>query len=195
MVSNLLLRILICILLFRQYYLSPGGCKYGTACRYSHSKEKSRYLEKSELPPPELNFLGLPIRMVRILCFGMLYFVLSLGFWTYLPSPGAQCELILCSFQLEKECPYYMRNGSCAYGSSCRFNHPDPTASGSGDHSPGNYNGESDALPSTEPTTPSLSLNMMSNEHLKCLNQNSAYVHGMHANSEWSEHQVACLSL
>ncbi|XP_057488777.1 zinc finger CCCH domain-containing protein 67-like isoform X2 [Actinidia eriantha] len=26
-----------------------------------------------------------------------------------------------------------MRNGSCKYGSNCRFNHPDPTAVGGGD--------------------------------------------------------------
>ncbi|CAN1128704.1 Zinc finger CCCH domain-containing protein 43 [Linum perenne] len=30
----------------------------------------------------------------------------------------------------EKECPFYMRNGSCKYGSNCRFNHPDPTVVG-----------------------------------------------------------------
>lgn len=29
--------------------------------------------------------------------------------------------------QGEKECPYYMRTGSCKYGTNCRFNHPDPT--------------------------------------------------------------------
>ncbi|KAL4353553.1 hypothetical protein GQ457_06G041110 [Hibiscus cannabinus] len=148
-----------------KYYLTSGGCKYGKACRYSHSKEKSNYLEKSEIPPLELNFLGLPIRT------------------------------------LEKECPYYMRTGSCAYGSGCRFNHPDPTAgegssifssdpTGFGNHSPGNYNGEYDALPSSiEPSASSLSFNMLPNEHSAYLNPSSAYAQGMHANSKWNGHQ------
>ncbi|KAK6256331.1 hypothetical protein SCA6_017636 [Theobroma cacao] len=148
-----------------KYYLTSGGCKYGNACRYSHSKEKSRYLEKSEIPPPELNFLGLPIRM------------------------------------LEKECPYYMRTGSCAYGPNCRFNHPDPTtaegsnifssdSSGFGGHSSGNYNRESSLLPlSSKPTAASLSLNMMPDKHVPYLNQSSSYAHGMHLNSEWNGHQ------
>ncbi|PIA51466.1 hypothetical protein AQUCO_01100360v1 [Aquilegia coerulea] len=40
-----------------KYYLTPGGCKFGTACRYRHPREKSVVG-----PPAELNFLGLPIR-------------------------------------------------------------------------------------------------------------------------------------
>ncbi|CAN1128696.1 Zinc finger CCCH domain-containing protein 43 [Linum perenne] len=81
---------------FAQYYLRTGGCKYGKACRFSHSKVKTVAVPaKSPLVPIlEFNFLGLPIR---------------LG---------------------EKECPFYMRNGSCKYGSNCRFNHPDPTVVG-----------------------------------------------------------------
>ena len=43
--------------------------------------------------------------------------------------------------QGERECPYYMRNGSCKYGSNCRFNHPDPTAAGGSDPPSGFDNG------------------------------------------------------
>jgi hypothetical protein len=32
-----------------------------------------------------------------------------------------------------KDCPYYMRNGSCKYESNCWFNHPDPTTMEGGD--------------------------------------------------------------
>ncbi|KAL3526352.1 hypothetical protein ACH5RR_011008 [Cinchona calisaya] len=45
-----------------KYYLTAGGCKYGTNCRYSHSKDES------EIAPPELNFLGLPIRLEAKQC-------------------------------------------------------------------------------------------------------------------------------
>ncbi|KAK1565530.1 hypothetical protein Q3G72_028882 [Acer saccharum] len=45
-----------------KYYLRTGGCKFGKACRYNHTRAKS-----SVLPIFELNFLGLPIRTVRLI--------------------------------------------------------------------------------------------------------------------------------
>lgn len=42
-----------------QYYLTSGGCKFGSACKYNHSREKS-----AVFPALEFNFLGLPIRVV-----------------------------------------------------------------------------------------------------------------------------------
>ncbi|KAL0847453.1 hypothetical protein Bca101_020699 [Brassica carinata] len=46
-----------------KYYFRTGGCKYGLACRFNHTKPKS------DVPsPPELNFLGLPIRPGEIEC-------------------------------------------------------------------------------------------------------------------------------
>ncbi|KAK4350620.1 hypothetical protein RND71_029933 [Anisodus tanguticus] len=40
-----------------KYYLTSGGCKYGKACKFNHSREKG-----SISPIVEFNFLGLPIR-------------------------------------------------------------------------------------------------------------------------------------
>ncbi|KAH9624593.1 hypothetical protein KSS87_007865 [Heliosperma pusillum] len=37
-----------------QYFDRPGGCKFGKACKFNHSKKAS--------PASELNFMGLPIR-------------------------------------------------------------------------------------------------------------------------------------
>lgn len=49
-----------------------------------------------------------------------------------------------------------MRNGSCKYGANCRFNHPDPTASGGGDTSSGYGNGGPLSLQgAAQPTVPS----------------------------------------
>lgn len=45
-----------------QYYLRTGGCKFGKACRYNHTKAKP-----SAVPVLELNFLGLPIRLVLLM--------------------------------------------------------------------------------------------------------------------------------
>ncbi|KAL0718384.1 hypothetical protein Bca4012_067706 [Brassica carinata] len=48
---------------------------------------------------------------------------------------GANMERLVDSATLnnrprEKECPFYMRNGSCKFGGDCKFNHPDPTSIG-----------------------------------------------------------------
>ncbi|CAI9111181.1 OLC1v1011337C2 [Oldenlandia corymbosa var. corymbosa] len=40
-----------------KYYLTAGGCKYGSFCRYSHSRAVS------DVAGPLLNFIGLPIRL------------------------------------------------------------------------------------------------------------------------------------
>ncbi|KAI5569379.1 hypothetical protein BDE02_12G073300 [Populus trichocarpa] len=96
-----------------QYYLKTGGCKYGTACRFNHSRAKYS-VPPVKIPMSaalELNFLGLPIR---------------LG---------------------EKECEYFMRNGSCKFGANCKYNHPDPTAVGGSDHPSTFLNGGSASLP------------------------------------------------
>ncbi|XVF60145.1 hypothetical protein PTKIN_Ptkin08bG0020400 [Pterospermum kingtungense] len=120
------------------FYLKTGKCKFGLNCKFNHPVERVQYgkarsnLEKYEFPPPELNSLGLPIGM------------------------------------LVKNCSYYMRTGSCAYGSNCKFNHPEPSAaegsnssspapSGFGGHSSGNYNAESNALPSSSSSSSSSS--------------------------------------
>jgi Zinc finger C-x8-C-x5-C-x3-H type (and similar) len=60
--------------------------------------------------------------------------------------------------QSEKECPYYMRTGSCKYSTNCRFHHPDPTAVASqgenhdSNSKKNNYHGtfKEKALPTTQ---------------------------------------------
>ncbi|WVZ89533.1 hypothetical protein U9M48_035917, partial [Paspalum notatum var. saurae] len=41
------------------YYSTPGGCKFGKACKYFHCEGNEG---KSEVEKVELNFLGLPLR-------------------------------------------------------------------------------------------------------------------------------------
>ncbi|CAN8264545.1 unnamed protein product [Cochlearia groenlandica] len=40
-----------------KYYFRTGGCKYGESCRFSHTKEQTSLVSRTEF-----NFLGLPIR-------------------------------------------------------------------------------------------------------------------------------------
>ncbi|CAL5093991.1 unnamed protein product [Urochloa decumbens] len=42
-----------------KYYSTPGGCKFGKACKYLHREGKEG---KTEVEKVELNFLGLPLR-------------------------------------------------------------------------------------------------------------------------------------
>ncbi|XP_066357760.1 zinc finger CCCH domain-containing protein 65-like isoform X1 [Miscanthus floridulus] len=42
-----------------KYYSTPGGCKFGKACKYLHREGKEG---KTEVEKAELNFLGLPLR-------------------------------------------------------------------------------------------------------------------------------------
>ncbi|KAJ6970670.1 callose synthase 10 isoform X1 [Populus alba x Populus x berolinensis] len=103
-----------------KYYLRTGGCKYGNACRFNHTREKTFSVPPLKTPMPsilELNFLGLPIR------------------------PG------------EKQCEFYMRNGSCKYGATCKYNHPDPMAVGGSDLTSAFVNGGTASLPAPSPTS------------------------------------------
>ncbi|KAL5793308.1 hypothetical protein ACOSP7_001902 [Xanthoceras sorbifolium] len=153
-----------------KYYLSAGGCKYGNTCKFSHFNEKScRYVKKSEIAPPKLNFLGLPIRM------------------------------------LEKECPFYMRNGSCKYGVDCRFNHPEPVAAGGSDslnstttglslggYSSENCDGESDPLQliaTSQPAMESWTSKMTSDRAVPYLDNHLSHAPGMHLNSNSTRHE------
>ncbi|XP_031265080.1 zinc finger CCCH domain-containing protein 67-like isoform X6 [Pistacia vera] len=146
-----------------KYYLSAGGCKYGKACKFNHPKEKScTYIKKPNTAIVELNFLGLPIRV------------------------------------LEKECPYYMRNGSCAYGVNCKFHHPDPVAAGGfdssptgvslGGHSSGNYDGLSNSLQlikESEPAVELCSSNLTLHNSAPFFDNLSSHSRGTHPDSKW----------
>ena len=93
--------------------------------------------------------------------------------------------------QGEKECPYYMRNGSCKYGPNCRFNHPDPTTGGT--DGPAAY-GNDGHLPLQTAPQP----NMPSWSAPRTPDPTAAYVPMMYSppqnipppNSDWNGYQV-----
>ncbi|XP_042492285.1 zinc finger CCCH domain-containing protein 43-like [Macadamia integrifolia] len=143
-----------------KYYLRSGGCKFGKACRYNHSREKPVVPLPPPAPPHDFNFLGLPIR---------------LG---------------------ERECPYYMRTGSCKYGSNCRFHHPDPTAVGGGDIPSGSVS----LHPSGGSQPVSASWSSPPNETVPYLDPANSYVpmmlppQGVHPNPKWNGYQAPAYS-
>ncbi|KAJ9163845.1 hypothetical protein P3X46_023473 [Hevea brasiliensis] len=95
----------------------------------------------------------------------------------------------------EKECPYYMRNGSCKYGANCRFNHPDPTTVGSDPPSAFN-NGGSAALQSSSQSS------VATWSSPRGLNENAPFVPIMFSatqgvtsqNPEWNGYQAPIYS-
>ncbi|KAJ8559716.1 hypothetical protein K7X08_003774 [Anisodus acutangulus] len=71
----------------------------------------------------------------------------------------------LSSFQGGRDCPYYMRTGTCKYGSNCRFHHPNPTTMAGSNPSFGYNNGGSAPVQSgSYPTGSSWSSPPSSNE-------------------------------
>lgn len=192
-------------LYFLQYYLTGGGCKYGNSCRYSHSKETN------ELATLEYNFLGLPMRVVIPLRSIILIFFSDFqnfsNYLIYLFECYTTFVVLIYDglvkknnesdfvFQGEKECPYYMRTGSCGYGANCRFHHPDPTSVGGsepngngesvgGFDSLGNHNGESTILNlsgASQPSMASWSSHMLSNKRVPYSDNRSSYVPAMHS--------------
>jgi hypothetical protein len=55
--------------------------------------------------------------------------------------------------QGEKQCEFYMRNGSCKYGATCKYNHPDPMAVGGSDLTSAFVNGGTTSLPAPSPSS------------------------------------------
>jgi hypothetical protein len=51
-------------LMLWQYYQRSGGCKFGKACKFNHTRGFTA-------PISELNFLGLPIRLVQLPILGL----------------------------------------------------------------------------------------------------------------------------
>ncbi|XP_043813509.1 zinc finger CCCH domain-containing protein 43 isoform X2 [Manihot esculenta] len=106
------------------YYMRTGTCKFGSNCKFNHPVRRRnqyylrtggckygkacRYNHSREKSP----VLPAKIAVFPVLDLNFLGLPIRLG---------------------EKECLYYMRNGSCKYGANCRFNHPDPTAVGGSD--------------------------------------------------------------
>ncbi|VVA25815.1 PREDICTED: zinc finger [Prunus dulcis] len=96
-------------------YLKTGTCNFGPSCKFNHPhrrKNDQNYFRSGGCKPGKA-FSFNPRRGEPSVAP-----VQELNFMDLPICPG------------EKECPYYMKNGSCKSGTNCTFNHPDPTAIG-----------------------------------------------------------------
>ncbi|XP_015581492.1 zinc finger CCCH domain-containing protein 43 [Ricinus communis] len=128
------------------YYMKTGTCKFGSNCKFNHpvkrkmqvSKEKVKEREEATDRPGQTEckyylrtggckygkacrYNHSRAKPLLLQAKTAVFPALDLNFLGLPIRPG------------ERECPYYMRNGSCKYGANCRFNHPDPTTVGGSD--------------------------------------------------------------
>ncbi|CAN0900376.1 Zinc finger CCCH domain-containing protein 67 [Linum grandiflorum] len=137
------------------FYMKTGNCRFASNCKFNHPVKRKtqvtrerlkendesgqieckyylrtggcKYGEACRFSHSKVKMVAVPAKspLVPFLKFNFLGLPIRLG---------------------EKECPFYMRNGSCKYGSNCRFNHPDPTVVGGNEASSAIGNGGSPSL-------------------------------------------------
>ncbi|KAF2314146.1 hypothetical protein GH714_023707 [Hevea brasiliensis] len=144
------------------FYMKTGTCKFGSNCKFNHPVRRKSQATKEKVKERE----EAAERSDQTEC----KYYLRTGGCKYgkacrynhsraktpvLPAkttvfPVLELNFLGLPIRLgERECPYYMRNGSCKYGVNCRFNHPDPTAAGGGDPPSAFSNGGAAALQSS----------------------------------------------
>ena len=99
-----------------QYFMKHGTCKFGQACKFHHPHPNSvQVLSFSHLPM--VNDGG-PIRKVET---APQLILNPLG-----PDPNGQGIVLqfLPQRPEEPDCIYFLKNGRCKYGATCRYHHP-----------------------------------------------------------------------
>ncbi|KAJ1442450.1 Zinc finger, CCCH-type [Sesbania bispinosa] len=100
------------------FYMKTGICKFGAACKFHHPKdiqiqlsdETSRIVELTQTNSMLEGATG-DTQPIKPLISPLLH-----------NSKGLPVRLG------EVDCPFYMKTGSCKYGATCRYNHPDRNA-------------------------------------------------------------------
>ncbi|KAJ3704141.1 hypothetical protein LUZ61_007846 [Rhynchospora tenuis] len=95
------------------FFAKTGTCKFGMNCKFNHPKDLHNSSSGENLigtALPGINTEGTAAIAKP-----------SSGFPSavHLNSKGLPIR------EAEADCPFYMKTGSCKYGSNCRFNHPD----------------------------------------------------------------------
>ncbi|BBN69834.1 Zinc finger C-x8-C-x5-C-x3-H type family protein [Prunus dulcis] len=141
-------------------YLETGTCKFGPNCKFNHpriiTKNNQNKMKEREGLAEKPGKTECKISKARfVVCFDQLelnYYRMCFHDTNYFRSGGCKPgkafsfnprrgepsvapvqKLNFMDLPIRpgaKECPYYMKNGSCKSGTNCTFNHPDPTAIG-----------------------------------------------------------------
>lgn len=100
------------------FYMKTGKCKFGAACKFHHPKDVqiqlSDDLSHTVAQTQTNSLMGGAIGDTQPI--------------KSLISPSLQNSKGLPVRLGEVDCPFYMKTGSCKYGVTCRYNHPDRNA-------------------------------------------------------------------
>ncbi|KAF7835860.1 Zinc finger CCCH domain-containing protein 37 [Senna tora] len=107
------------------FYMKTGRCKFGVTCKFHHprdiqiqlSVEQNGAFEHTQFAANAEGATGDT--------------TLSNPFMSY-TYPSLQNSKGLPIRLGEVDCPFYMKTGSCKYGATCRYNHPDWSVAGFG---------------------------------------------------------------
>ncbi|XP_027910843.1 zinc finger CCCH domain-containing protein 37 [Vigna unguiculata] len=100
------------------FYMKTGKCKFGASCKFHHPKDIQ--IQSSD----ELSHTAAQTEINSMIggALGDTQPIKSLI------SPSLQNSKGLPVRLGEVDCPFYMKTGSCKYGATCRYNHPDRNA-------------------------------------------------------------------
>ncbi|MCD9559510.1 Zinc finger CCCH domain-containing protein 37 [Datura stramonium] len=101
------------------FYMKTGTCKFGATCKFHHPREIQFPSPKQEngsagKPGSANNEISEDVNLVKPLSVPALLH----------NSKGLPIRLG------EVDCPFYLKTGSCKYGGTCRYNHPERNAAG-----------------------------------------------------------------
>ncbi|PPD94122.1 hypothetical protein GOBAR_DD08859 [Gossypium barbadense] len=91
------------------FYMKTGTCKFGSTCKFNHPKDIQIQLSLQNNVNCEQSDIAMKIGGIS----GDIKPAL------YHNSKGLPVR------PDEVDCPFYLKTGSCKYGSTCRYNHPD----------------------------------------------------------------------
>ncbi|GMN55605.1 hypothetical protein TIFTF001_024725 [Ficus carica] len=104
------------------FYLKTGTCKFGSTCKFHHPKDiqlplgqdngsNQHAAAQKDGTTGDLKALKAGVSFTPALFYNSKELPIRLG---------------------EPDCPFYLKTGSCKYGATCRYNHPDRTVSSLG---------------------------------------------------------------
>ncbi|XP_019432315.1 PREDICTED: zinc finger CCCH domain-containing protein 37-like isoform X2 [Lupinus angustifolius] len=99
------------------FYVKTGRCKFGAACKFHHPKDIQIQLSDDLSHTAQQTQTGFMMKGATV----------DTQTIKPLMSPLFQNSKGLPVRLEEVDCPFYMKTGSCKYGASCRYNHPDRT--------------------------------------------------------------------
>ncbi|KAL5176767.1 Zinc finger CCCH domain-containing protein 37 [Glycine soja] len=100
------------------FYMKTGKCRYGAACKFHHPKDIQIQLSNDS----SQTVAQTQTNSIMGWATGDTQPIQSLI------SPSLQNSKGLPVRLGEVDCPFYMKTGSCKYGVTCRYNHPDRNA-------------------------------------------------------------------